>query len=1235
MDFNTEDAVPVEQVGFQHLPGARVLGSTKNDQQVIEEQAFSRDVGSLQGPAAFGAQIYDSFTSGGNVAYSTGQYLYRKFHSGPADPSFDQEKFITDNRDAIPDDQSWRFMGTQNQQEADWLLGDYKDSMYKQRLVQARGGVSGFVAGMIAGVVDLDAPLMFLSGGVSAAAKVGINATRIGRLMSSTAGGALMGLGFGAADYQFNPTAEADDIMLSVAFGAGLGTLGGLAGMRSNLANEIGEGLTRPNPHQAPASVGLDEAPFGFTARQPAPEAGVSPAPVADVAGTAPRAPRAVTTQEVPVNADSLDAGALPEVTVGQRSPDASSAGARFSGGQQYDGLGVQSIDSPDIQATIADAERFVQQNSQAVDGFFDPTPVNAPAGYANAPGALMGKIATKLGIGNDFSLWMRSNNPIKQQVAMLTMEDPSGKVRFNQTAAVLKRDYEKQFGKDFSMFEDHARQHAYQNLKLNMADVMLDPGASWRQDFMRDVQLEIANRRYGRGLTTNKQVKDAADAVARFYETDIRIGKGEGTQVPIGGYERLDVDPTYQQQRWSGSQMQRMLDDAYRRGGKRERDQYHTAFERALEADYLKMHPTMAPASRRKMAKAVVDRALTTRKGMGRDLFGLLMGDEADVVKAALRRQGMDDAEIQRVIGSIMGTRENRAQPGQTKARVEVDPGSVFQHSGIEIRMIDLLDNDLQDMMRRRMSRTSGQAALARMGLPSKIEFEKLRAASNAFETARGKPVKAPSTATSLKDKALDLKSSVEDALDNVGVGKTDDDMWDDLYSHFSGQAVSGGISPGLSRIKKVTTLSLMNGVGMSSLAEFGPIAAQMGWKNFWKQMPDTLRAQFGKKGSPLMEEFEHMGVFVPDHHIHNSRWNFESERDVMSGDKLRMLDKGLNTALDIQGHLSAGNLVRDLQQRIAMTGTTSKLFKALAKGDQAFSPERLTDMGFDAKTLASWKTKYIDTGIVQMDAEGNLVKTNMDNWDYDDVQYFRNAMARTVDQLVQRAMVGESSAMFHKDGMASLFFQFKSFPLLALEKQYNRNTRIGDPQALFTFMYGLLFAGVAYSARQVVAGRPDNLTPEKIAAGAFNYSNMTGWLPMWADPVGGALGLDSSQSRNGVGSVVSIPASFGVMERLAQLPASMARVTGRQFGIGEYDNNDLRNLMAFPIAGQMFGMQALLNMGRDQGKDEPQRPRPAPKPPAPEPKPAKKPVVTDPSDPDYDPVAQALQFYNDSLTK
>jgi len=253
------------------------------------------------------------------------------------------------------------------------------------------------------------------------------------------------------------------------------------------------------------------------------------------------------------------------------------------------------------------------------------------------------------------------------------------------------------------------------------------------------------------------------------------------------------------------------------------------------------------------------------------------------------------------------------------------------------------------------------------------------------------------------------------------------------------------------------------------------------------------------------------------------------------------------------------------------------------------------MADLGLDDAFMARVGRQ------AQFDGNKNLVKLNMDQWDWEDVQLYQQVMARGVNQLVQKAMAGESNWAFHSNGLAQLFMQFKSFPLLAVHKQFARNMRMADLETINTFFFGLVTAGAAYSVRQTINGNTDNLTAEKIAKGALNYSNMTGWIPMFVDPVLNAVGADfdtSGYSSHGAGSIISLPASFGVMEKLLQLPFMPVKLG--LAAVGQYDvkNSDIRIIQAMPVLGTAIGINGLLNLAKeDVHKRKAQEPKEEPK--------------------------------------
>jgi hypothetical protein len=182
---------------------------------------------------------------------------------------------------------------------------------------------------------------------------------------------------------------------------------------------------------------------------------------------------------------------------------------------------------------------------------------------------------------------------------------------------------------------------------------------------------------------------------------------------------------------------------------------------------------------------------------------------------------------------------------------------------------------------------------------------------------------------------------------------------------------------------------------------------------------------------------------------------------------------------------------------------------------------------------------------------------------------------------------MAGESSVLFHKDGVASLFLHLKAFPMLAMEKQAYRSLRLYDQEAGMGFLYGLGTAAAAYTIKQVINDRQDNLSAKQIASGAFNMSNLTGWIPMWTDPVAAMLGMDSLRfnhyaTARGQAPVFTAPAAYETLNRLVTVPGAI------QHGLrGDLSTSDVRAMQAIPLVGNAYGLTAMFNNLKDYAKD------------------------------------------------
>jgi len=124
---------------------------------------------------------------------------------------------------------------------------------------------------------------------------------------------------------------------------------------------------------------------------------------------------------------------------------------------------------------------------------------------------------------------------------------------------------------------------------------------------------------------------------------------------------------------------------------------------------------------------------------------------------------------------------------------------------------------------------------------------------------------------------------------------------------------------------------------------------------------------------------------------------------------------------------------------------------------------------------------------------------------------------------------------------------------------------------------------AAIVYSVSQIIKGRGDRLTTEKIAKGAINYAPTTGWLPMVSDPLVEIMGMPGLRMNKygppgrATDGIIPVPPAIPTMNRMLHLPGA---VLGSFNGI---DRQEASALSSIPIVGNMYGFSALFNYLKD----------------------------------------------------
>lgn len=1112
-----------------------------------------------------------AFTSGDNIGYQLYQDVSRKVQAGEPDPAWDtsaKEAWISQNSQYLPDSQRWRYMQTTNKGEASALLNDSVMQSNAAAILARRGGVSTFAAQMLAGVVDIDTPLTIATGGLSAVAKLGYGTTKIGRAALGGVSGAAVGAALGAGSYAANPNGDYSEIVAGGLAGLAFGALTrGVVEWRANeladsVRNEFGETLadgmplTRRSPEpgtQASADTwGYQERANAALEAEAAAEAsrvasrGTSPA-----SGDGRAAPEVMRDwQEVEPEDIAPDLGPNTGYEI---QGEGASVGARQNAPRN--GPGVASIASTQTSDIITKATSRLQSLGIENDyyGAFDKLKnMNPVVGRA---AERFHQALNTFGLTSDFERLFRGNSAVAKVLAYDLLEQPIGAVVNNRSAANVQDVYFKRLQGQWVMDHDDAySEWAVRTQNANKLDMM---SPKLRDQFEQAVIWELEARKNdisGTPRNVDAAVKRSADAIDRAMANEIEILKGKPGESGWHGTDQLTVKSGYFPHRWSGRKINQLIKDK-----KATLNDIYTSVAVSVKSAI----PGASMREATTWAKAIVDHARVASEGFNTNLISMLQGDGARALEDLLRRNGVPAREAQNLIDNLQFSKNERSRPGFTKQRIDVD----LRDTHNNVRLLDLVDTDIHSILGARFRKSSGMGALARKDIVSHGQIDDLVRAVLEEQQARG---------LTPKQGILDLDADREITQDELR----------HIFGYFIGRPSEERIDPIVQRIRKATNLSLLNTLGLTQVAEFATIAASVGYRDFLHSAPKEIRAALSKKDSVLMQELKHFNIFVPEERLFRDDLTFATEAAQPDASFTSGLDNLLNKAQRVQGYTSLFYQVRNIQQRLAVSLGSDKVMKMLRDWNPD-NLDRLALMGMDTPLISRFH-KYIQNGTVEFENDF-LKKLNLDKWSPEDAEDFTLVMNRLTNQQVQKAMAGESNQLFQRNSIAAMFVHLKSFTLLAMEKQFLKHARMADSEALALSLYGLMFAGSVYTARQLLSGNTEYLGPTDVIKGAVSYSNMAGWIPMMTDPVASMLGMDDARFYNfgsipgRGGDVLSTPPFIETANKLARLPGAALDVV-----TGSSDIDTVRSFQALPIIGNAYGMTFMFNSIKDGIREE-----------------------------------------------
>lgn len=888
-----------------------------------------------------------------------------------------------------------------------------------------------------------------------------------------------------------------------------------------------------------------------------------------------------------------------------------SSAGAAQTGANPNLHAQNSFADNTDLQAHVAEADAFNAQHD--IMGEYH----QGPMANAKNPNSPIVKIADKFwqmltntpGLKTDYDKLMRSGSSIAAGLAYRLFDNASGLLRNNASAAGLKGSY---LNTLLGGFRDPWADayNAFANQK-GVGPYKAVFRGDLKEEFNREVWQEMSGRFHDGAAHQphfNPHVISAADILDRYFAGEIPILKGMSGEFAVHGSDTLTAKSGFMPHRWDANKIIALINSNPTKTRQPVVD--------AIAASIQRQNPMLLPDQVEVWARAVVDNATRRGASLTASPSALFSTGGVDAIRDFLKRNNASDATINGIIDVLSGKKADAGKLGTLKHRIDIDPRSSFNG----ISMLDLLETDIPKLVMHRAHGVAGTSALARIGIRSVEDRDRIISHILLEQQHKEDLMKSSPTDT---DKLSKFAGGIQDWLDSHK--KVDRATLEDMFTAFTPNADAingvGAIGANHRRMVKVANLLLLNQNGLAQLAETGPLIAQAGgWSRFLQHAGDAFQSELRNKHSALIGELKFFNTMVHEEMLHDPTMFDNMTPD---GDMGGTLDKYLNAGMRGQGWWSGMFHVRRMQHNIAVASMTDRIMRNLAGYANDLSPQRLKDMGLSEDMWKSTNVdpnyvgpqprtmdtirKYIENGTIEfMDQDGNKVlgkapsktgvvngtqsfdnirlhKLNMDKWHGAALQDFRVAINRAANLNVQRAMAGESNSFMAHNGIASLFMHLKSYPALAIQKQFVRQISHGDSESRHILLSGLVTAAVAYTVKQVVNDNTENLTPMGIGKGAFNMSNAFGWIPMMTDPVAGMLGMPQFQMNNyytNQKDIIGAPAAYTIANTLLRSPGAIGHSLGHPFGLTKFTNDDARTLKVLlgPVAG-IYGASGLYN--------------------------------------------------------
>lgn len=728
-----------------------------------------------------------------------------------------------------------------------------------------------------------------------------------------------------------------------------------------------------------------------------------------------------------------------------------------------------------------------------------------------NVDAARLGTWLKKANLEATSTTLLSSESPVAKALAIVLLENPEGAAGRRATTAAIDRAmrFEEYMGNATRVMAA-SKQLWMQENKIGGFRGVLDHDtvtSRWNAALTE----EMLARQNGKSVATSRAVVEAADALDRSYLrslTDQRMVGSIGAQrLPEGG------ESGYFHRVWQGQKIRALDNEGV------------AAFRYMLKDQLVKSSNMYDEKFLDDLATEMIERFERRTMTSFNQEAHLYSNDTADILRDSLTAMGLNEEEITKNLN-----RFGRGGAGHTKGRIDLDMLAQYDDGkGGKWRLADFINQDQDALLRQYASRAAGDVALSKYGIQGDAGIKLLR-----------------------------------DALRVTGADDKTVRAFDQVMAEFLGRKVGDGDPRILQNIRLLTQATRLGSASFNQMGVYGDAVAVLGPNHVMEAMGaiPRLRSEIQAilDGKPvkngILDGLEKMGAdFGSSDYRIMGLGTIDEHASLSGAEAIGKTTQAIRAVSHGVRVLSGHRLLIGVQTRGMAEQIVQRAWKFIRDGVE---DKALADMGIDAGLRARLRETMND--VVEWDEAGNVKVFDPDRAarDYDrDLIAFRNAVVRGAGQILQREFIGETGKWAH-DGFLKFLFQFRTFSLVAHQKQLGRLTAVhGAGKAAMIVAAAASFAIPIHLAR--VASRaallPDTqreeyldaqLNPLVMGRQVMNYvaglgllpdvldlgaTAAGGWakttgveLPEWAKPTGGRganSGLLGGQFAPGLGLI------------------------------------------------------------------------------------------------------------------